>query len=221
MLVRSLFLLSFFLLTSCALPAVSPHSARTLGNGNWQLQGGLFPHNFSLTRGFGENFNLGLTLEATSASVAGLRTQYAFVNNKEKGFSFAGYLEGFRTLESPYQQGGHGGPVLSYKSGAFEPYLVGSYRFVYWGKNGCEKAKRGSTKVDKDNPFKNFFETLIDEVIGDTCKKGSYDYGVATLGLNVWVLRDVGINLFAHYIYLDFLDDPHLVLPGAGLLVRF
>lgn len=147
--------LSVFFISCAMAPLTTPKTARSLGEGNWEIDLGATPSYLSVNRGFSENLDMGLTVENQLGLVFELSGKSAFINRSEEGYSlalFGGVFTG-DTL------GGNSsefrlGPVLSYKSGWWEPYLVLTYNLGQWEWEGLTK--------DEDSKSDNSF---IDESI--------------------------------------------------------
>ena len=162
------FILSTMFLCSCAIfPINSHHTARTVGQDNWEFEAGtatnfdnsvvdmsnLLSAYISATKGLSQNFDLRFSLGVQGWQAAGLQLsgKYAFLNNSGQGPSLA--LAAGVDTAFIYQSAIHGsihlGPVLSYRAElapyAFEPYATLLYRlnglkiFAGGGSNMLEK----------------------------------------------------------------------------------
>jgi len=82
-------LLALLSLSGCAVgPLVGHETARTVGDNNHEIAGGLGQQGFVAKWNYGlrENWDIGIHAELFSI---GLRTKYAFINGMENGFSMA------------------------------------------------------------------------------------------------------------------------------------
>ncbi len=186
------FLLAVFSISCSIAPLTTPKTGRSLGEGNWEVDAGASPGYLSVNRGFSENFDAGLTAEMQIGVNMELSGKYAFINNSENGTSlalFGGIYKG--SVVGGSNTGFRLGPVLSYKSGWWEPYLVLTYNLGKWRWEGLED----DSKSDKDN-------SLID--IDNAYKPGeeiaTYSYMQFTLGMNFWVTKGFALNINTKYL---------------------
>jgi hypothetical protein len=150
-------------LSACAIgPVVSHETARTVGDGNSELMGGLGQagYVFKWNHGLTPNLDMGVHWEMLSI---GLRLKYAFINSGRHGWSLAGAAGiGSSVGGSHY----YGDAIASYLAGSWEPY--GTLRLVHV-KNDPQEFK------DKDTGSVEF---RID--------KTEYEYGQFILGTRYW-----------------------------------
>ena len=190
------------LLASCSLaPVVSEKTARTLGDGNWELNSGLSPAaNIFLGRGFGDHFDLHVSYENQLASLLEVGGKFALTQAK-KGFSFAVFGGGF--MGGGNSSGYYAGPILSIKHGWFELYTLGKYNKVNW--------KADESANDDDSIF-NF--SLGEDV--------EFDYWMAVVGVNFWFSKEFGININGKKFFLEnSSDEGDKLIPSAHFLFRF
>ncbi len=186
------FLSAVFSISCSIAPLTTPKTGRSLGEGHWEVDAGASPVYLSVNRGFSENFDAGLTVEMQFGFNTELSGKYSFVNNSENGTSFA-LFGGIYTgnIFGGSNSGFRLGPVLSYKSDWWEPYLVLTYNLGKWHWEGFED----DSKSDKDNSF-------ID--IGNAYKPGeeiaTYSYMQFTLGMNFWFTKGFAFNVNAKYL---------------------
>lgn len=199
----SMVILLALLATGCLAPLSNSFTARSLGAGKIELDGGMsalvrqgdsfmLPA-FAIAVGLSSDFDLGVQMESASMGVFG---KYSLINNKERGFSLAGVLGAGAVASGSYA---YAGPVLSYKSKAVEPYFVGRFNYVHYG--------------ESDN--------ILD------MEAGNYTYVQFTLGSIFWLNPSVGLNIegsaFAGNLGLQDFEDfgvsSFVVL--AGIKVRF
>lgn len=147
---RTFMVIALLLGASCSIaPFNSTKTARTLGDANWEIDSGLSPAlYFSASRGFGENFDGGVTFEGQASPVLGVSGKYAFINAQEKGFSLSGLGGLFLGQDIAQSSGFYIGPVLSYKLDWFEPYLVTRYNWVKWNGQDLSGNERDDLFVD-------------------------------------------------------------------------
>jgi hypothetical protein len=191
------------LASGCLAPLSNSFTARSLGTGKIGLDGGMsalvrqedsivLPA-FTIAVGLSSDFDLGVQMESASMGVFG---KYSIINNKERGFSLAGVLGAGAVASGSYV---YGGPVLSYKSKAVEPYFVGRFNSVHYGES----------------------ENCLD------MEAGTYTYVQFTLGSVFWLNQSVGLNVegsaFAGNLGLQDFEDfgvSSFVVLG-GIKVRF
>ncbi len=193
-------LISLVLLASCAVaPFSSPKSAKSIGKSKNQIDFGLSPTPYVMYgHGITKNWDLGFQGETQFfASLAlGPWTRYSLINNR-KGFSLAlyggaSYGFGLLTTYSVF-----GGPIISYRKGKFEPYLLVRYNITSF------------SDFDAD-------DTLFDS--GDS----SINYLESVAGFNIWMKKDMGINLnVKHFYAFEDSGDDSIVLAGVSLLFKF
>ena len=187
-------------MSGCAIgPLVSHETARTVGDSNHELIGGLGQAGliFKWNYGFNENLDLGLHLESLSM---GIRAKYAFINARESGWSLAA---AFGTGGSSNGTHYYGDIIGSYLTGSWEPYST--IRIVHV-KNNAFDAK--------------------DEKTGQVIfsfSKFEYDYGHFFLGTRYWFNTHWLISLEASTLF-TFLPGATIgnnSIVGAALGYRF
>jgi len=165
--------LVLMLASACALAPISSNfTGRSLGSGTVGLDGGavvagsgMFAARLAI--GLGPNLDFGAQYDTLSA---GLFAKYSLINNRDSGFSLAGFAGGGVAVNGYYI---YGGPSLSFKAGIFEPYFVGRFNWVHYGEN---KSSSG-----------------FDITAGD------FNYLQFTAGSVLWFSRAVGINAEISY----------------------
>lgn len=152
--------LSVFI-TGCAFgPLVSHETARTVGDGNHELAGGLgrAGYVFKWNYGLADNLDVGVHYESMGL---GIRAKYAFLNN-ESGWSFATALGTGISIGGTYNNLDLMG---SYKVSAWEPYAT--LRLV--------QAKSQDTTLEGEG------------ILGITSFKGqTFNYSHHILGTRYW-----------------------------------
>ncbi len=197
------FILSTVFLCSCAIfPINSHHTARTVGQDNWEFEAGTatnFDNSIinvsnvllvymSATKGLSQDFDLRFSLGAQGWQAAGLQLsgKHAFLNSSGQGLSFA--LTG--GVDTAFIYAGvlfgslHLGPVLSYRAElapyAFEPYITLLYRL-----NGVKLFAGGGNNIHE----KMLLQTLN--------RQGIYIVHTLNpvLGCNFWFTQSLALNL--------------------------
>ena len=205
---KSLFILfCVSLLSSCSLaPFNTVKTARTLGDGNWEIDTGFSPAlYFTTSRGFSDDFDAGVMVERQFFPVFGLFGKYSFLNKKDDEFSASVYGGGFLGVDVVESSGFFLGPVLSYKASWFEPYIVIKYNWVKWkgqDLNGDEK----------DDLFVDLFR--FDDI--------EFSYMQYVLGFNFWCTEGFALNINAKYFSFfgsDVSDDADALF-GFGFTWR-
>jgi len=168
----SMVILLALLASGCLAPLSNSFTARSLGTGKIEFDGGMVAlvgqedsvvlPAFSITAGVSSDFDLGVQMESASIGVFG---KYSFINNKERGFSLAGVVGAGAVGDGSYI---YAGPVLSYKSKAVEPYFVGRFNSVHYG--------------ESNDVFEDW-------------EPGTYTYVQFTLGSIFWLTQRIGLNV--------------------------
>jgi hypothetical protein len=207
---RKILSLAFLLtLASCSIaPLSGPQSAKTLGDGNWQIDSGFtyLPY-IAASRGTGENIDLGFTVETQMFAVGALNAKVAVYNEGEEGFATAIAGSLFHALDGDSQSKGfYVGPVFSYKASWFEPYLVVRYNW----------ANLKTREFDRDDRDDFIFDLLR---YGNNIK---LEYMQYTLGFNFWTSDSFAFALDAKVLHVlsDHVkdDDRFVVLPGLNFI---
>ncbi|MCJ7486940.1 MAG: hypothetical protein MUQ25_12355 [Candidatus Aminicenantes bacterium] len=199
----SMVIMLALLASGCLAPLSNSFTARSLGKGKIGLDGGIsalvrqegsviLPA-FAIAVGLSSDFDLGVQMESASIGLFG---KYSFINNKERGFSLAGVLGAGAVASGSYA---YAGPVLSYKSKAVEPYFVGRFNYVHYGKS----------------------DNVLD------MEPGTYTYVQFTLGSIFWLTQSFGLNVegsafagnFGQADFEDFGASSFVVL--VGIKIRF
>lgn len=165
------------LLSGCAFAPISTNTtARTLGGGHVEIQGGatglasssgLAPvAEMKLGVGVFDSLDLGFQYEVLST---GLFAKYALINNPMEGGSLA-VLGGFGSSGTGSYW--YAGPILSYKAGAIEPYAQLRYNSVYYSATTTNLGSLGTLDVPA----------------------GNYSYLMGTLGLALWPTHWLGLS---------------------------
>lgn len=199
---RILFFILLFNFVSCSLaPVVSEKTARTLGHGNWETNIGLSPApSITIGRGFGDSFDLHFSYESQLVPLVEVGGKFALAQNKE-GLSLAVFGGGF--TDGNNSTGYYAGPIFSMKNGWFEFYALGKYNSVTWTADA-------STEVE-DSVF-NFSLT----------EDQTFDYWLATIGINLWFNDGFGLNINGKKFFLDNAsDEGDKLIPSAHFLFRF
>lgn len=118
--------LSLVLFSGCAVgPLVSHETARTVGSGNSELILGYGQASYVVKFNLGlmESLDLGVQVEELSI---GARLKYAFINQRENGFSLAAAVGAGASLGGNHY---YGDLLASYLAGSWEPYAT--FRFVH------------------------------------------------------------------------------------------
>lgn len=190
----------FVLLTGCAVgPLVNHETARTVGAGQNEFQGGYGAAGYVLkwNHGLNEDWDIGLHWESLSV---GLRAKYAFVNQRESGWSgaIAGGIGSSLGGNHYYAD-----IMTSYLSGAWEPYFT--FRAVH------------VTTDPTDFKDANTGEVAF------TVNKSEYNYGQIILGNRYWFSKEW--NLSVEISTLTSLSSGLTIgsgaLVGAALGYRF
>lgn len=127
---------AFLLLFSygCAVAPLSNHiTARSNGKGESMLSAGSviglknsgWLPSLKYSIGLSDDFDLGFQYEVIEYGIWG---KYALINRKGDGFSLAGVAGTGLSFEGFY---GYLGPIVSYRMGWFEPYLMTRYNYVH------------------------------------------------------------------------------------------
>ncbi|MCB9060499.1 MAG: hypothetical protein H6622_03135 [Halobacteriovoraceae bacterium] len=199
-----------FFISSCSLaPYTSTKTARTLGEGNWEIDTGFSPALYLGTSiGVSENLDVSFLIEAQAAPVIGLSGKYALLNSQDEGFSFSGLGGVFLGIDVVESSGFFIGPVLSYKVDWFETYIVTRYNWVKWKGKNLNSDQRDELFID----FINF----------DNIELSYMQY---TFGFNFWFDQKIALNINAKYIKFFGNDvsnnDKESLLPGVGFIFRF
>jgi hypothetical protein len=154
----------FLFLCSCAIgPLTSHETARTQGQGNYELAGGYGTSGYVLKWNYGivDHFDVGVQLESLSM---GVRIKYAFIEAKEQGFSMAGALGAGSSIGGHHQ---YGDLTASYLNEKWEPY--GAFRYVYVKIDPVDFKDKDTGDVEFSTP------------------SSSYNYGQAFLGTRFWI----------------------------------
>jgi hypothetical protein len=170
-------LLSALLAQGCAVAPLSNHvTARTNGKGenlasigstiDTKKSGWLPSLKYSI--GLQDDLDLGFQYEVIEW---GAWAKYALVNNREEGFSLAGLVGLGLGADGGYY--GYLGPIVSWKLGWFEPYLMTRFNYVRY--------EESSVAVTRSGEF--------------TVKPGTYRYFQHTLGFLTWPLDWFGVGL--------------------------
>jgi len=177
----AILLLSVFI-AGCFGPLMSHESARTVGNQKtgFRVIASNAGYGFKLDHGFGENLDLGYSLETYST---GISAKYAFVN-KDRGSSFASKIGYGSTFGGHYYMGS----------------LLGSYR----GSNWEPFANIQYTKVTIDQ------QDVKDANTGDvfaTTPKFDFNYTQAFVGMKYWFNPRFALSLeVSDFVDSHFVD---------------
>lgn len=170
-------------------------TGRSLGKGNIGFDGGAIVYGSvvpSLKFAFGatQKLDVGLQLDSLSAGIFG---KYSFINGIERGFSLAGFAAAGACIGGYYF---YTGPVISVKSGMFEPYLAARINLVHFGQ-----------AFDYDDEWIDL---------------GGYSYFQFTLGNIFWIGKRLGLAIEATAFSGNFysVDMDNLMVYG-GLKIKF
>lgn len=163
----------------CAVAPLSNHiTARTNGRGDSLASlGGTIATNkksgwlpsLKYSLGLRDDLDLGFQYEVIQY---GLWAKYAFLNQRDEGFAFSGLAGVGTSFEGFY---GYVGPIISWKTGWFEPYLMTRFNYV-----DSREAKMDLATVGEF-----------------TVKPGTYRYFQHTVGFMAWPLHWFGGGLEA------------------------
>jgi hypothetical protein len=174
---KTLAILALFLCAGCAVAPLSNHiSARTNGRSESLLSAGStigagnrgWVPSIKYSVGLSDSFDLGFQYEVVEYGAWG---KYQLLGGRE-GFALAG-LAGMGLSFTGFY--GYLGPVLSWKSGIFEPYFVERVNYVDYPEASVNVQNVGEVHVDP----------------------GSYRYLQHTLGFFLWPVHSVGFGLEA------------------------
>jgi len=174
---KILALASILLLSACAVAPLSNHvTARTNGEGDSLASAGStlgvgdmgWLPSLKYSVGLSEDFDIGFQYEVIEYGVWG---KYAFLNRQE-GWSAAGLVGTGLGLEGYY---GYLGPVVSLKTGKWEPYFISRFNYVRY--------KQRKTSLDSTGEF--------------SVNPGTYRYFQHTLGFLYWPKHWFGLGLEA------------------------
>lgn len=182
------------LAAGCVAPMSHGFTGSSLGRGKVGLDGGavLGPGGAVLSAkaalGVTDNMDIGAQFDLLSAGLFG---KNSFIN-RDRGLSLAG-VAGLGVAAGGYY--GYAGPVVSLRSGPFEPYLGPRINVVRYG-----ESKSGS--------FVSWDE-------------GTFLYFQATLGSVLWITGSLGAGIEASvFIGNDGLVDFEEIIGMAGLMIR-
>lgn len=171
-------LLGLVFLHGCAVAPLSNHiTARTNGKGDslasvgstiGTTKSGWLP-SLKYSLGLTDDFDLGFQYEVIEYGVWG---KYAIINNQDEGFSLAGVAGLGLSFEGFYS---YVGPIVSWKLGWFEPYLMSRFNYV-------------------DAPVSKIDLASVGEF---TVSPGTYRYFQHTLGFMTWPMDWFGVGLEA------------------------
>lgn len=146
-------LLTAAVASSCAVAPISNHlTARTNGEGGSLLTAGStlgignkgWVPSIKYSIGLKENLDLGFQYEVIEW---GAFLKYQLLGTRGDGFALSGLMGTGLSFEGFY---GYVGPVLSWKSGIFEPYFIERYNYVNFTKSGqgLDVSEVGEVHVD-------------------------------------------------------------------------
>ncbi|MGZ3692682.1 MAG: hypothetical protein ACXWQO_00315 [Bdellovibrionota bacterium] len=195
---RPVCLLLLLLVQGCAVAPLSNHiTARTNGKGDSLLSAGStigvgdrgWVPSLKYSIGLSDNFDLGFQYEVVEYGTWG---KYAFINNGEEGFSLAGLVGLGASFDGFY---GYIGPIVSYKTGIFEPYFLTRFNYVHY-------------------PEQKFAEGTIGEI---TVRPGNYRYFQHTLGFFLWPVDWFGTGF--EVSTFGTLNSPFILVGSDRLLL--
>lgn len=171
-------LLPVVLAAGCVAPLSHNLTGRSLGGGTFGIDAGalvgpgegVLPA-LKVAVGLSESADLGLQFDTFSLGFFGRKS---FINNRETGPSLAGVI-GLGMAAGGYY--GYAGPVFSYKTGGFEPYLGARLNLVSY------EDSDSSSSISWD--------------------AGDFAYPQATLGFSFWFSRRVALNAEASALIGD------------------
>ena len=186
--------------SSCAIgPLVSHETARTVGDSNHEIVagGGQAGYVFKWNYGLSKNFDIGLHWESLSV---GIRAKYAFLNQQSGGMSMALALGTGSSIGGSHN---YGDVMLSYLTGAWEPYATA--RFV--------QVKNDPLKFQNENTGQVDFAVSAFE----------YQYGQYILGSRIWFNKHWLFSIEASKLYSisSGVTIGSEVIGGAALGYRF
>ncbi len=171
----SLFFTALFL-AGCAVAPLSMHTtARTNGKGNSMLSVGStigvattsWVPSVRYSIGLTDDFDVGFQYEVVEY---GASAKYRLAGHGDEGFAFAALGGTGLSFSSGYYF--FAGPVVSYKTGIFEPYFVERFNYVHYSQVDVNVGDVGSIHVDP----------------------GNYTYFQHTLGFFLWPLDWLGFG---------------------------
>lgn len=170
-----------FVLSSCVLaPQMSPKTARTVGKGKFEIEGGYEHPDIaaSLAYGLTDRVDIGAlgAFEQTAGIVVGVFGRVGLiVPDASDGLAVAMLGGGFYEAIGNSDGRGKGvylGPIVSYKYKWFEPYFNTRYNYVHYS----------DVRVRTDNDF-------VVEMGSSTLH-----YAQQTLGATAWVTKNIGLS---------------------------
>lgn len=150
-------------LSGCAIgPLVGHETGRTVGRGHHELAGGVGETGFMAKWNYGitEDLDLGLHWESLSL---GVRGKYAFINNRQSGWSLAGALGVGSSFGGDHV---YADLIASRLAGRWEPY--GTIRVV--------RVKSDPVKFQEKDTGKEIFIVQVEE----------FEYAQGMLGTRYW-----------------------------------
>ena len=171
-------------LNSCMGSLVLNETARTVGNSNHEVTVGFgYPYGESInyTYGLTNDVDIGLRIESLGI---GIRSKYAFLNQRDEGASLAIAGGAGTTIFANYY---YGDLIASYLTGAFEPYTAVRGGYV---------KSRTSTSPDTDS-ISNFVST-----VGVPFFSSEYGYVQPFIGTRIWFNKNWEMSLEGSYIII-------------------
>ncbi len=195
------------IMSGCAVaPFNSPTTARSLGQGNSEINFGLSPALFiSGSMGLLEHFDVGASVELQFGIVGSAFAKYSFIDNPDRS-SLALYAGIFAADAVANSKGFMIGPVYSYLSNSFEPYLGMYFNYVDF------------EKIDPNDNDIEDLNDVVDEVVALNSGGSTY-YLDTTVGFNYWISEKTKFYLYAKNLYfMEYSFSDHNVwLVGTGL----
>jgi len=190
---------AFFLTTSCIPPLASHETARTLGSGNQEIQGGLGVYGHVLKWNFGLTQDLDVGIQWETFNL-GLRAKYAFIHNAQRGFSLATAVGGGNVTNGTYY---YGDLIVSYLAGDWEPY--GTIRASHIN---CDSVV-DHTKTNPD--FADLFK----------CDRRTYDRIQLILGTKYWLNEQWFLTLEGGKVFAAGVDNSFPTVIGSSIGRKF
>ena len=184
-------------------PLNSPHTARSLGKGENNVNASVSPLGLEYSRGIAENTDIGIGAEMQFGPLYTGWMKHSFVNNSKGGSTalLGGIFYGDGVYDST-TKGYYFGPVVSYRFDAAEWYLAAKYNRVYWevGENNVK---------DKDDESIFTIEPI----------SHNFSYYQINAGLSYWFTDSFNTDLSALCLKLE--EQRPACVPMLGFGVTF
>lgn len=187
-------------LFSCAIgPLNSSHSARSLGDGNNNINASIMPIGVEYSRGVSDNVDLGVAVELQFTPLGSVWAKYSIVNNPT-GVSYAltsglFYSDG---VENASSKGGFLGAIVSHRKDKMEFYFSGKLNRVNW--------ESGSLFTSKDS------ESIWYTDNGEESE--TFNYLQGNLGMSYWVSPKFNFDISG--VCISLIKDGGTCAPMLG-----